>query len=178
MHIRVKIIVAILALAALSVIAQSVNRGPFPSDEALRARFLAHRVDFERLVAMANEDSHLTRIAPDFTWLDDDVSWPRSNVGISDARWNDYRQLFKTVGASNGILRGTGPDRVIFPIAWVGLVPTGCAKGLVYSQAPLSPVLKSLDKKAPDEFLDAPDRSHMLVYKPVENHWYIYYEQW
>ena len=178
MHIRVKIIVATVGLAALSVIAQSSNPGPFPSDQALRARFLIHRADFERLVAMANEDSHLTRIAPDFAWLDDDVSWPRSNVGISDARWNDYRYLFKAVGASNGIGRGTGPARVIFPIAWVGLVPKGYAKGLVYSQAPLSPVLKSLDEKALDEFWDGPDRSHMLVYKPVENHWYIYYEQW
>ncbi len=178
MHIRVKIIVATLGLAALSAIAQSATRGPLPSDEALRARFFAHRVDFERLVAMANEDSHLTRIAPDFTWLEDDVSWPRSNVGISEARWNDYRQIFRRVGAPDGILKGINPTRVIFPIKSQGLVPTGSEKGLVYSQASLNPVLKSLDERPPDKLWDGPDRNHVLVYKPIDIHWYIFYEQW
>jgi hypothetical protein len=42
----------------------------------------------------------------------------------------------------------------------------------------LSPVLKSLDKRPADELWDGPDHTHVLVYKPIENHWYIYYEQW
>src|SRR5271166_2703890 len=105
MHIRMKIISATLALSALSVIFLSATRNQLPSDEALRARFLAHRVDFERLVVMTNEDSHLTRIAPDFTWLDDDVAWPRKNIGISEQRWNDYRQIFRRVGASEGMIK-------------------------------------------------------------------------
>lgn len=127
---------------------------------------------------MADKDSRLTRIAPDFTWLDDDVAWPRKDVGISAQRWNEYRQLFRRVGATKGIAKGIDPSRIIFPIESRGLVPAGAEKGLVYSQAPLSPVLKSLDGKLPDKFWDGPDRSHVLVYKPIENHWYIYYEQW
>ena len=178
MHIRRKIVVAVVGLSAVGVIALSAARGPLPSDEALRARFLAHRADFERLVRMANEDSHLTRIAPDFTWLDDDVAWPRKNVGISDQRWTDYRQVFRRVGAPEGIIKGIHPTRILIPITSRGLVPTGFTKGLVYSQAPLSPVLKSLDKRPPDELWDGPDRAHVLVYKPIEDHWYIYYEEW
>lgn len=179
MHSRLKTVVAVLGLTLVAVIAASVaGAGSVPSDEALRARFLANRVDFERLVAMSNEDSHLTRIAPDFTWLDDDVSWPRRNVGISEQRWNDYRELFGRVGASEGIIRGTNPTQIIFLIVTEGLVPTGLAKGLVCSEAPLSPVLDSLDKRPPRELWNGPDRSHVLVYKPIENHWYIYYEQW
>jgi hypothetical protein len=178
MRIRPMIIVATLVLSAVSVFAQGGTSRPPTSDDALRARFLAHRVDFEKLVAMANEDSHLTRIAPDFTWLDDDVAWPRKNVGISEQRWSNYRQLFRKVGASQGIVNSTNPTRVEFLIFTVGLVPSGAAKGLVYSQVSLSPVLKSLDKKPPDELWDGPDRSHVLVYKPIEKDWYIYYEEW
>lgn len=178
MTIRLKILLAGLALGAGAALALAAAGKPLPSDEALRARFLAHRVDFARLVAMANEDSHLTRIAPDFTWLDDDVAWPRKNVGISEQRWDGYRQLFQKVGASKGIIRAANPARIIFPIVSIGLVPTGAEKGLVFSDAPLSPVLKSLDNSPPDRFWDGPDHAHVLVYKPIAPHWYIYYEQW
>ena len=178
MSIRSKFVAVGFGLSILTTLALAVASTLSPSDEVLRARFLSHRVDFERLAAMANEDSQLTRIAPNFTWLDDDVAWPRTNVGISDVRWNDYRRLFGKAGASRGILKGTNPDRIIFPIASEGLAPTGFAKGLVYSQTPLTPALKSLDKRPPDKLLDGPDRSHLLAYKPISDHWYIYYEQW
>jgi hypothetical protein len=178
MNVRLKIMVARLGLSVVVVLALLAARGTFPSDEALRAGFLTHRVDFERLVAMANEDNRLTRIAPDFTWLDDNVAWPRKDVGISEGRWNDYRKIFRRVGASEGILKGTNPTRIIFPIMSQGLVPAGAAKGLVYSQASLSPALQSLDETPPDKLFDGPDRSHVLVYKPIGDHWYIYYEQW
>ena len=178
MNIRLKKIMAVgLALFA-SVLALAAANWRSTSDEAVRARFFAHRADFERLVAMANEDSHLDRIAPDFTWLDDDASWPRKDAGISEQRWNDYRQLFQKIGTSEGIMKGTDPDRIIFSIESGGLVPSGFDKGLVYSQMPLGPVLKSLDKRFPDELWDGPDRSHVLAYKPIDEHWYIYYEQW
>lgn len=178
MRIRMKVICTTLALSALSVIVLSATRNQLPTDEALRARFLAHRFDFERLVAMTNEDSHLTRIAPDFTWLDDNVAWPRKNIGISAQRWNDYRQLFRRVGASEGIMKYTNPSLILFPITSLGSVPGGVEKGLAYSQASLSPVLKSLDERPPEEYWNGPDRTHVLVYKPIESHWYIYYRQW
>jgi hypothetical protein len=178
MNNRLKFVTVGLGLSVAAVLALAAPSRPLPSDGALRARFLAHRVDFERLVAMANEDTRLTRIAPSFTWLDDDVAWPRKDVGISEERWNDYRQIFRGVGTPEGILKGANPARIIFPIASVGLVPAGFEKGLVYSQAPLSPVLKSLDENPPHELWAGPDRSHVLVYKPIEDHWYIYYEQW
>ena len=178
MNVCIKIIIATLGMSALSVVVLSATHKELPSDEALRARFVAHRVDFERLVVMTNEDSHLTRIAPDFTWLDDDVAWPRKNVGISEQRWDDYRQIFRRAGTSDGIFNYNNPKLVMFPITSIGLVPSGVEKGLAYSQTSLSPVLKSLDEKPPQEYWNGPDRSHVLVYKPIENHWYIYYRQW
>src|ERR1700678_1781373 len=178
MRIWLKIMVTVLGLSTASVIALSAAHAPFPSDAALQTRFIAHRADFEKLAAMANEDGHLTRIAPDFTWLDDDVAWPSKDVGISEERWNVYRRIFQSGGASDGILHSTNPTWIKFPIISQGLVPSGAAKGLAYSEATLSPVLKSLDARPPEEFRNGPDRSHLIVYKPIENHWYVYYEEW
>lgn len=175
---RLKILIAILGLTALSAIVLAANHAPSPSDAAIRVRLFAHRADFQRLVAMASEHSHLTRIAPTFTWRDNDVAWPKKNVGISAQRWNEYRQLFQRVGASDGILKGTNPSRIISPITSAGLVPTGYEKGLVYSNELLTPVLKSLDESPPDKDWHSSDHSHVLVYKQVAPHWYIFYEQW
>ncbi len=63
MNVRLKIMVAGLGLSVVVVLALAAARGASPSDEVLRARFLTHRADFERLVAMANEDNRLTRAA-------------------------------------------------------------------------------------------------------------------
>jgi hypothetical protein len=176
-HIRVMKWIIVLALSAVTVIVIAAYWLSFPSDKSLHARFLTHRADFERLVMMANADNHLDRIAPNFIGPEDGFA-QRKDVGITEERWNEYRQLFRTTGVSTGINKDINPSRIFFPIISRGIVPTGASKGFVYSQAPLSPVLKSLDKAPPDELYEGPDHNHVLVYKPIENHWYIYYEQW
>ncbi len=178
MRIQKKTIIATLGISALIVILVSASRKHLPTDESLRARFVANRVDFEKLVVMSNEDRHLTRIAIDFTWLDDDVAWPRKNVGISEQRWSNYRQIFQRVGASEGLIRYRNPTLILFPIASAGLVPSGVEKGLAYSQATLTPILKSLDEDPPVKYRNGPDRSHLLAYRPIDDHWYIYYREW
>jgi len=75
-------------------------------------------------------------------------------------------------------MKYTNPSLILFPITSLGSVPGGVEKGLAYSQASLSPVLKSLDERPPEEYWNGPDRTHVLVYKPIESHWYIYYRQW
>lgn len=178
MQIRRKVLIATLGLSSLCAVVLGSAHVSRSSDAALRACSFGHRADLQRLVAMANEDRHLTRIAPKFTWLDNDVAWPRRNVGISKQGWNEYRRLFRRIGASEGIRKGTDPSQIIFPIASVGLVPASFEKGLVYSKDPLIPVLKSLDETPPDKYWDGPDHTHVLVYKPIAPHWYIYYEHW
>jgi hypothetical protein len=124
---------------------------------------------------MAEEDTHVIRIAGDFTWLDTDVSWPRKDVGISDQRWEQYRTLFRKAGVPNGISKDPESFKVFFPIASRGLVPTGQEKGIVYSRAALTPVLKSLDQTPPAELYE---KGHVLVFKPIKGHWYLYYQEW
>jgi len=168
-------ITAMLSVGLFSLFALYAVRHDYRSDATLKAQFLEHRADFEKLVAMAQEDVHLTRIAPDFTWLDDSVAWPRKNVGISEQRWNEYRMLFRKVNAVDGLEKDPDALTVLFPIISEGLVPAGSTKGLVYSAAPLNPVLKSLNERPPEELYE---RSHVLAYTPIEDHWYIYYEEW
>jgi hypothetical protein len=167
-------VAAAVFLSLLCALGLAVTRSTWRSDAALKSHFLKHRADFERLVAMANEDVHLTRIAPDFTWLDDSAAWPRENVGISAERWNEYRKLFRQVGVGDGLGKNIDPPRIFFPIVSGGLVPTSWTKGLVYSPVRLSPVVKSLDHRVPDRFWHG---SQVLVYKPIEDHWYIYYQE-
>jgi hypothetical protein len=168
-------VAAALFLILLCALALAVTRSPWRSDAALKSHFVKQRADFERMAAMANEDVHLTRVAPDFTWLDDSVAWPRENVGISKDRWDEYRRLFRNVDASVGFWKNIDPPRIFFPIVSAGLVPAGYTKGVVYSAVPLSPLLKSLDERPPEQYWE---RSHVLVYKPIDDHWYIYFEQW
>lgn len=177
MQIRLKLVAVGLGLSVLAVLALSAASRSLPSDEALQARFLSHRADFARLVSMAGEDNQIDRIAPYAPGRENIVA-SEKNAGISEKRLTVYMQLFKSTGISQGLHKDINPNRIFFPIDSRGLVPTGYEKGLVYSQTPLSPVLKSLDKRPPDELWDGPDRSHVLVYKPIEDHWYIYYEQW
>jgi hypothetical protein len=164
-----------LSLTLLCALGLAVTRSTWRSDAALKSHFLRHRADFEKLLSMAQEDAHVVRVAPDFTWLDDDFAWPRKNVGISAERWDEYRKLFRQVDVASGLRKDLDPPRIFFPVISEGLVPSGYEKGLVYSPTPLSPVLRSLDEKPPDQFWEG---SHVLVYRPVGDHWYIYFKQW
>lgn len=143
------------------------------SDEELIDKFKARRTDFEMLVEMANQDRRLVRIASDFTWLDDNLNWPRpeSDLGFSKDRWDQYRSLFVRLGLRGGLSRRTDLPQAIFLIAATkGISLGGSAKGYVYSTEPLSPVLNSLDD------VSAPMRDRVPVYKKLDDNWYLYYE--
>jgi len=166
---------SILLLSVLGALGFAVTPPTWRSDATLSSHFRKHRAEFEQLVKMAMEDARLTRIAPDFRYPYDDVGSASNNIGLPEPRRDEYRRLFGRVGASLGIWKDIDPSRIFFPIVSAGLVAAGWTKGLVYSTAPLSPVLKSLDERPPDQFWE---RSHVLVYRKIEDHWYIYYEQW
>lgn len=168
-------IFATLSIGAVCSPSLTASHSTWRSDASLKHLFLTHRVEYEKLVAMVQEDVHVVRVAPDFTWLDDDSAWPRKNVGISPERWNQYRELLRQVDAREGFMRHTNPLNISFPIVSAGLVPTGWTKGIVYSPEPLSPLVDSLDKRVPDRLWKG---STVLVYKSIEDGWYIYYKQW
>jgi hypothetical protein len=85
-----------------------------PSDAHLQSVFLHHQKEFAELVAMCEQDRALVRIAPGFTWLATDFSWPRNDIGLSPARWDEYRSLFQQLGIKGGVSRRTDYPAAIF----------------------------------------------------------------
>lgn len=143
-----------------------------PSDAQLKWKFSQRRGDFEKLVKMADEDKHVTRIAADFTWLDTDASWPRKDVGFSAERWNAYRSLFRKLGITHGLSRREDfPLSVFFLVSGSGIVPSGSDKGFVYSAQPLSPVRDSLDHFRPKESV-----KDNFTFERISPNWYLFLE--
>lgn len=115
---------------------------------------------------MSEQDTRVVRIAPDFTGLDSNGAWPRpdSLLGISHARWNEYRRLFKRVGSDNGL--GRGPDgSVEVVIRAYGLAISGGARGYLFSPSPPSPLGTPLGSLP---------SSSGVRYQPLSGGWYIF----
>jgi hypothetical protein len=145
-----------------------------PSDAALQKKFFRNESQFNKLAQMSNEDWHVARITSGFTWLDTDASWPRSNIGFSPQRWNQYRELFSQLGISGGLSRRVDYPGTIFLIDCGSGVLDGTDKGYAYSLRPLSPVVQSLDH-VPPNFYHA--QGHAIAFKQVANNWYLYREE-
>ena len=158
--------IRIIALAATLALG-ACSRGT--SDASLEANFKDHRAELGTLLRMAQDDQHMARIAPDFTWLTDDLSWPRENIGISAERWAEYRRLFKTTGVTAGISRPEDSKILFFIVNASGLVTGGDDKGYAFSSIPVAPVLISLDDASSEL------KSGQPGYKPLGDGWYVYY---
>ena len=117
-----------------------------PSDAELAAAYPARRAALDSLRMMSDADPHVIRIAPTFTRLDTNWAWPRpvSLLGMSRARWDTYRRLFKRVGAESGLERSEGGE-VWIVVRSVGLQSSGASRGYLF--LPHRPRLarKSLD---------------------------------
>ena len=145
-----------------------------PTDQVLEKRFFAREQDFDKLIAMSNEDSNVIRIAPDFTRLKNNWAWPRpeSELGFSKVRWGEYKALFERLNLDAGLERVEIDNSVeIFLIASaVGMVNRGSAKGYAYSEKELAPTFNSLDEN-PIESEKRP--KHGVVYKKLKTNWYL-----
>lgn len=143
------------------------------SDFELLQNFQAHEKDFEKLASMATEDVKVVRIAHDFTWLDDNLSWPRpeSQIGFSKQRWDRYRSLFNKVGLKAGINRTENdPHTIFFMASTKGLAPGGSEKGYAYTS------------KEPVNLVESLDRTYNIqnntpIFRKIKSDWYLYYKQ-
>jgi hypothetical protein len=117
---------------------------------------------FEQLLAMFTEDSHLVRIAPGFTRLTNDWSWPREDVGLSEARWDEYRELFRTAGIADGIERYG--DRVFFYVSSIGLAVSGRSRGIAHSRKAPAEIAPDLDSR----------QGEGISYVSVQGGWYLF----
>jgi hypothetical protein len=142
---------------------------PLTSDARLEAVFRRNKGDFETLVRMSNEDSRFRRISLEFTH-------PRDHAGFPQARWTEYRRLFKKLGLEAGITREGPPTTIFFDATGRGFVFGEEIKGYVYSETPPSPLVKSLDHGIPPEVPVDPHGT--WAFKVIEKNWYLYYSEY
>jgi hypothetical protein len=151
-----------------------------PSDASLERRFDRERPEFERLVRMMEEDWNMSRIAPDFTWRQDNVAWPRpeSEWGISNERWNDYKRLFSQTGLDDGITRPEKSSDTLLDVWSWGLVVGGRSVSYVHCGPPrdgsahtVPPCLQDKDSGRVEE---SPGDAYR--FKKIAPDWYIFEE--
>ncbi len=144
-----------------------------PSDVQLAENFQRHEADFNKLLTMANEDARVVAITDDFTWLDNNMSWPRpeSELGFSRARWDEYRGLFKQLGLAGGLNRRQDiPGSVFLVASSHGAFLRGTEKGYVYLREKPATIVDSLDR------IDSQVKNMVPVYKKLKGNWYLYYQ--
>jgi hypothetical protein len=80
-----------------------------PNDRWLARRFNDQRADYERLASMMAEDHNMAIVASELTPRNDaDSPGAITALGISVARWNDYRALLKRTGVNAVLRRDSG----------------------------------------------------------------------
>lgn len=134
------------------------------SDAKLTKVFDGNRNDFDKLLNMSRQDYRIVRIRFDTTALYNDDSWPRKDVGLSEQRWDEYRQLFRKLGIEEGLAhRNDLPSAVFLYAECTGSAVDMDCKGYVYSEMPLRPIKYNLDELAPGVF-----------FKPLSGNWYLF----
>lgn len=155
------------ALLGGAVLVIGVGGCCLPSEDALARKFHRNRATLETILAMAQEDQDVIRIAPDFTWLAGEMSWPRpeEQLGFSRERWQRYRQLFEEAGVPAGVSRRD--TKVFFLVESCGIVGSGRTNGYVHAATPPSPILEDLDEL----------QAEGIGYVPLEGDWYLFAER-
>jgi hypothetical protein len=148
-----------------------------PSEERqLREMFAKQRSEFENLAQMAEVDKKVTRIAPDFTWLAGDGKWPRENLGFSPQRWEQYKTVFRTLEIQEGVLRTDDePGQLVIIAKARGLCTGGNSEGYIYSDTPPPLTNQSLDEALYKEAGAKSTQHYAVVYKHLDNKWYLFY---
>ena len=145
---------------------------PHISDESLIKNFQENEGDFNLLIQMAKQDSNMIRIANDFTWTKDNVSFPRleSELGITNEHWEEYKKIFIKTKLKNGILNYQ-PDKVFLAASSQGMLTGGSSKGYAYLKEKPEILVNSLD----DYKFEKSEENEITAYRKIADNWYLYY---
>lgn len=105
-----------------------------PSLESLARRFPSERKDLETIIWMSDQDSELAVIDPG--WLQ-----PRNGpefvsfdpkAGITEARWDEYRRIFRRDDITQGIRRYQAGGDAFIIVKSEGILDNGYSNGFLY----------------------------------------------
>jgi hypothetical protein len=135
--------------------------------------FYEHEAQLNEIIAMSRTDSKVVRVAPDFTWLNNNAAWPRpeSQLGFTTERWNQYRILFKEIGSRTGFARTSFDDRgeiLFIAIESSGLVTAGTEKGYACSLIDPSSLARPQNDSANS------NKASRWKFIHIKGCWYIY----
>jgi hypothetical protein len=151
-------------ILTLAVLVLSAGCSSPASPERMRRYLDENRAGFERLAAMANEDyrkGRVVRITPEFTHLEHDWTWPRTDVGLSIARWDAYRAIFRELGLPRGLDRLDAEGLCVrFPVFVGGRGRSGREHGYLWCEA------------RPEKF--ERQNAATITIEPLDGHWYLY----
>ena len=127
-------------------------RSPLKSDRTLASDFARHKVRFERIVQMMNEDEEVTNVS------DWGVSFANLNTwrggtepGFSPVRWHLYRELLKSLGDGHVHSVSRVDGMIVFSTGDSDRSPINefegytISKDFVYSLSEPSPLVWTLD---------------------------------
>jgi hypothetical protein len=171
--------------------------GPTSSDITLMVRsdpakiFASKRKELDELLLMTMRDDNLNRIAHDYTALRErtieinlnevartgEISTEPNETGLKAARWNRYRELFKSVGLTEGYVKNYDyPDSATFVLGAEGLCVGGCGWGFIHSKRPLSPLTADPEKSLNELGRANAKLGSAIVFQKLEGDWYAFYE--
>jgi hypothetical protein len=158
-------------LAALAVCLLFAGCG-LTSDSRLETVFRKNQPDFDRLVAMSQQDTGFRVIASSFTH-----AYSPDGAALSQDRWNEYRRLFSKLGISGGLAHSDSLKAAVFFLAdGRGLfVTNGLYKGYAYCETPPFPMVNSVDAM-PRNLYDK--NGHAIAFKALGGNWYLYREEY
>jgi hypothetical protein len=149
----------------LATVSFSACSSKHPSDETLLKEFQTHKAEFNQLLQMFLSDKRLGRVAYNFTRPENP-----SEIGISQQRLQEYRELFDELNLSAGIEGYDEKDVVWFHASSQGLSVTGSSKGFAYITKPPQLIVGSLDG-----FRSRDGRS-FTAFRHIEGNWYLYFD--
>lgn len=158
MTVLVIIGLAITIGPVFSLLWQSGAFEPNPTDQEIVRLLSNHAEDFDRLMAMMDEDMEVQQVHP---------SYFRPENTLSDERWHEYQQMFEKIGLDAGVGRWED-DGYHFVVSARGLVTGGSFKGLAYRTDQPAPLFPSMDSPTGLQ----PNR---IGYRPIGDNWYILY---
>lgn len=104
-----------------------------PSLSTLEHRFVRQRPELDTIVAMSNVDARLLVVDPD--WLatrDRQCSGYCPESGITQQRWEQYRNLFRRSGLSQGLRRDADSGDIFLIVKSFGLLERGISNGYLH----------------------------------------------
>jgi hypothetical protein len=152
----------LLALEWSLLVAVNDAQNPILPDEDLIAEFQKHRATFEQLQQMIATDSTLHRV---------DNDWTDPSPGVSPERIAQYRQLLQEVGCRRGFCAYPGRPGMYFISAAQGTVASSLTKGYYYFEGTPPLLVTNTSAYSPKNGVDSYE-----VFRPIEGHWYVYFE--